>query len=273
MGVSVTMDPAPGFLEEHLPVPGYEPEKILGRNGCIVYLARHVASGEYAALLVGRFPDSVDALHRMYSRIAHPNIVRVLEVGEVGDQRFCAIEYLDNTLEQRLAESVVDPDDTLEFTASCLSAVAYARESGLLAATLEPRHILMKGQSPKLHCFSLTWEFTRNVGVSAFMAPEEPTVSSRRERLHAQTIDVYRLGAVAYAMLCGDPPVAFKSPRLAEQLHECRNATPRHLADYEVSPPRELCSLVMRCLERAPEKRYQSIGELDDAIETLRSGH
>ena len=95
------------------------------------------------------------------------------------------------------------------------------------------------------------------LGAPDYMAPEQ---ASGREGTVTRATDVYGLGAILYALITGRAPFGADSP--AETLAQVRNATPGPPSRRHSWIPRGLESIVLKCLEKEPERRYGSAAAL-----------
>jgi serine/threonine protein kinase len=91
------------------------------------------------------------------------------------------------------------------------------------------------------------------------MAPEQ---ASGRGGMVTSATDVYGLGAILYALITGRAPFGADSP--AETLAHVRNETPEPPSRRHPWLPRDLESIVLKCLEKEPERRYASAAALAD---------
>ena len=96
---------------EHSPIPGYEPIRVLGRNGAIVYLARSVRFDKPVVLQVWE-RYTLPTYEAAVVGLEHPHILRVLDVGEIGGHLYVALEYLDGVetlarLRQKLTQKII----------------------------------------------------------------------------------------------------------------------------------------------------------------------
>jgi serine/threonine-protein kinase len=80
--------------------------------------------------------------------------------------------------------------------------------------------------------------------------------------------DIYAFGAVAYWMLTGRPPFSADSA-VALMIDHVKTVPPRPSEICEVPIPAELDDVVMKCLEKDPDDRYQSVAELEDALRAV----
>ena len=101
-------------------------------------------------------------------------------------------------------------------------------------------------------------------GTPAYLSPEQAGGQGEPDARS----DVYSLGAVAYFLLTGRPPFAGRSgvKMLAAHLYETPAPPSAHRADV----PADLDAVVLRCLAKPPAERFQSVDELDAALDSLR---
>jgi serine/threonine-protein kinase len=196
---------------------------------------------------------------RLAARLAHPNVIRVYDVGEDGDRPFIAMEYVDGeTLADMLARrGPLPPEDVVELGVQACRGLAAAHEAGLVHRDVKPQNLLLgRDGLLKLGDFGVAFgtEATRLttagtvLGTAAYLAPEQ----ARGEDVTAAA-DVYALGAVLYELLTGRPP------RNPESLAEL--GRPAEIAPPAGAPP-ALSKIVMRCLAADPEDRPPSAAEL-----------
>jgi serine/threonine protein kinase len=265
---------ADGFLTEHVPVPGYEVVRCLGRNGAIVYLARQLSSGKQVALKVydHGFAESVQRDEATLARLAHPNILRVFEIGEVEGRVYTAVEYVRRTLADRLREGPLSAPQAAALTRTIALTLEYARDQGMTHLNLTPALILLTDEgAPKLFDFQQTevvehWDEQESVammGPPAYLAPED----LRRGRHGVSPMaDVYRVGAAMYTMLTGQPPFAGDLGEIVRAVLERPPKRPRELSSAVSTAIEAVC---MKCLEKRPERRYASLQELADDLGRL----
>jgi len=273
---------ADGFLTEHAPIPGYEVVRCLGRNGAIIYLARQLSSGKQVALKVcdpwPEFAESVQRHATLLARLDHPNILRVFEIGEVEGRVFVAMEYVGGrTLADRFREGPLPAPEAASLTRTIALTLEYARDRGVIYIDLTPGSILLTDEgAPKLSDIQLTevvehWPDDHGpsdtVAPVAFLAPEDLT--SERP-IVSPTTDVYRLGAVMYAMLTGQPPFAGAIGDIVRAVLERPPKPPREM---NAAVSRAVEAVCLKCLEKRPERRYASLRELaDDLGRPMKTG-
>jgi serine/threonine protein kinase len=228
-------------------------------------------------------------LFKSAAALNHPNLVSVHEVDEVGDFKFAALEWtegktLDHVIEtkglpwQLVADYLLQIIDALE---SC------SKSSRGLRPRIHPRCIIilasgtvklqelvpMHVRSSSVTGQDLTnsiqetnqvFPLEQSTDILAYLSPEELRAEDRDIRS-----DIFSLGALLYEAVSGHGLFAGESAETLKQaiLHE----DPTSLRKMAPSAPRSLETVVRRCVEKDREKRYQSFGELGEAIRRLRT--
>jgi eukaryotic-like serine/threonine-protein kinase len=261
-------------------LPGLVIKRELGRGGTgVVYLAweseleRHVA--------VKLFPrNSLVDPHarehwlceaRALSWVPHDHVVAIHRVGETEEWLWLVIEYVSGgTLKDRLTEPLPSRD-AARLTETIARAVGYFHTRGLSHLDLKPSNILLDGEpgapweivSPKISDFGIArlegepgaTETGANgpKGTPSYMAPEQVAA------LHGTigpAADIHALGALLYHLLTGRPP--FQGASSAETLDQVRNQDPVPPRRLNGRIPRDLETICLTCLEKAPKRRYES---------------
>lgn len=269
----------------HCPeMPGYEILGILGRGGMgVVYKARQKALNRVVALKmllhgvhadaaeVARFNFEAEALARLH----HPNIVEVYEVGWQRGQPFMALEFVEGgSLGDRLNDRPLPPRQAATIVLSLARALELIHRQGLIHRDIKPSNIFVQSGPPvvfKLGDFGLARIvgekplLTRTgfvVGTPEYMAPEQLLDPSDQVGPGA---DIYALGVVFYQLLAGRRP--FESAASLEVLEQVRSREPDRPARFNARVPRDLDVITLKCLEKAPSRRYITAGELADDLE------
>jgi hypothetical protein len=263
----------------------YEIVELLRSGGMAqVYRVRCLDTGAAAALkllpyqflsdrsLVQRFRDEVKLLRGL----DHPNIARVLDADEDLADHFLVLELADGW--QTAAGRALDAGE-LPRPLPVAEAVAIVRQACEALGYIHGRHLIHRDVKPgnlllfdgglvKLTDFGVAR--TREalsltltglaVGTPEYMAPEQ----AEGTRDLTPAADLYALGVVLYELLTGVSPFRRKTPLASAHAHLYdRPAPPRQLNE---AIPDALQAVVLRCLEKAPERRLRSARELYDAL-------
>src|SRR6516162_4967558 len=274
-------------------VPDYEIVEEVGRGGMgVVYKARQVSANRIVALKVIR-ADRLEqpspeerrkAVERFVTeaqaaaRLEHENIVSVYEVGEFGVRPFYSMRVVEgSSLHDLVKPSPLGSRRAAAYMATVARAVHEAHRHGILHRDLKPHNILVdaRGDRPLVADFGLAKllqggpEITRTgdvMGTPPYMSPEQAQGSASL----TVASDVYGLGATLYALLTGRPPIQGDDPvQTLRRVVEDEPAPPRTL---NPDVDRDLETICLKCLEKAPRKRYASAEELADRLQLFLEG-
>jgi serine/threonine-protein kinase len=268
----------------------------VGQGGMgIVFRAKQISLGrEVAIKMIQRNRLNSPEDHQRFlaeaeatARLEHPGIVQVYEVGEFEGTPYFSMQFIrGETLAQRLQNGPLPQRQTALLMAAVSRAIDYAHKQGILHRDIKPSNIILdEGGTVRVTDFGLAKFFGTNdnltrtgaiLGTPSYMSPEQ--ASGRSSQL-GPTSDVYSLGTVLYHLLTGRPPIVADSPlELALKVLEQEPVPPRVL---EPKIDRDLEMVVVRCLQKPPDLRYATAGDLADDLEaflrdepiTARSGH
>lgn len=214
------------------------------------------------------------------SRLNHPNIATVHDFDTAGELDFLVMEHIAGaSLDERLAHGPLAEKEAARLGQQLAEGLAAAHAAGVLHRDLKPANIrvtddgrlkildfgLAKLALPASATTSTESGSQQFVGTFPYMAPEQLL----GEKLDART-DIYAAGNVLYEMATGQRPFAEEQgSRLVEGiLHEAPQS-PRAL-NGKISSAFE--NVILKCLEKEPENRYQSAGELAVDLRRLGSG-
>jgi len=202
---------------------------------------------------------------RLAARLAHPNVVRVFDVGEDDGRPFIAMEYVEGeTLAELVAQRAPLPAvEAARLGTQMCAGLAAAHAAGLVHRDVKPQNLLLRTDGVlKLGDFGIAagHDGTRLtlagtvLGTAGYLAPEQ----ARGEEVTAAA-DIYAVGAVLYELLTGEPS------RTAGSLAELGSEDgfgPPDLGARVPSAPRELVAAVNACLSARPEDRPPSAAAL-----------
>ena len=241
-------DPTMTALNPGARLGPYQVESKIGEGGMgEVFRAVDTRLGRPVAIkfVNERFNDRFAREARAIASLNHPNICTLYDVGP----NYLVMEVLEGeTLAARLKAGPLPEDQAIRYASQIASALAAAHERGIVHRDLKPGNIMIGKSGVKVLDFGLaTWEGDDSltgsrmvIGTPAYMAPEQ-----REGKPSDARTDIYSFGRVFYEMLTG------------------ARATP----DRKPVPSKALESIVSRCLEAEPARRWQSAVELESALE------
>lgn len=243
-----------------------------------VYLARHAVLGRTVVLKVLQAALARDTEQRerfrreaeAAARLSHPGICAITDTGSVGDIEYLVMaHYAGGSLGDRLARHrTLAPAAAAAIAAQVASALDYAHRHGVIHRDIKPDNILFdEDGNAALTDFGIaTARFHgrltavgRAMGTPHYMAPEQAM-----GRLVDGRSDLYAVGLVLYEMLVGQPPFQGDDSYSVgyKQVHEM----PVPPMERKPDVPEALNAIVMRCLAKAPNDRYDRGFELADAL-------
>lgn len=272
--------------------PRYRIESLLGRGGMgLVYKAEDIELGRTVALKLVR-PELTlddDAMRRfkqellLASRVTHPNILRIHDLGEVEGVKFISMAYVEGMdLHHVLKQQGRLPvEQTLKIARELAAALDAAHTEGVIHRDLKPQNVLVDsegrayvsdfGLAKSLEADSGMMTRTGEVlGTPRYMSPEQVEGKPADHRS-----DIYSLGLILYEMATGDTP--FPAESAAQMMVQRLTVTPKDPKRLNPEIPVYLSNIIMRCLAVDPARRYQSAREicadLDSAhaTKTMRS--
>ncbi|ADB18547.1 serine/threonine protein kinase [Pirellula staleyi DSM 6068] len=243
-------------------------EKMLGRGGMgAVYVGRHIESEERVAVKVlvpmladdepfrERFKGEVEAL----KKLLHPNIVRLQGYGEDEGHLYYVMELVEGkSLQEELsAGRRFNWREVTRIGVEIARALKHAHDRGIVHRDLKPANLMLdKSDQVKLTDFGIAKLYGNTsmtsdgsvMGTADYMAPEQAEGKNTTSRC-----DLYSLGSVLHALLCGKPP--FHGRSLPEVLERLRKEPPIPIRRLAPDTPEELESIILQLLEKDPSKR------------------
>jgi serine/threonine protein kinase/tetratricopeptide (TPR) repeat protein len=255
----------------------YRIEGLLGQGGMgRVYKAYDKDLDRTVALKVVRqgVMGETDALKRfkqelvLASKISHKNILRIHDMGEVGEVKFITMAYVEgHDLHGILRDNPKLPlDRILKYAVQLAEALAAAHAEGVVHRDLKPQNILVnKDDQIFVSDFGLAKSFeegaigmTRTgafLGTPRYMSPEQVEGKPADQRS-----DLYAYGLILYEMVTGDVP--FTGETTLKVMYQRIQEKPKSPKLLNPSLPNWLVRLIMRCLEKDAASRYQNAYEI-----------
>jgi serine/threonine protein kinase/tetratricopeptide (TPR) repeat protein len=266
----------------------YEILEEIGRGGMgVIYRARQQHSRRIVAVkrILAHEVNSHEALVRFrreaeaVASLDHPNILPIYEVSENEEGLpFFSMKYATGGSLRAAASALrAEPRECVRLMAKVARAIAYAHGKGVLHRDVQPGNILLDGNGePMVSDFGLAkWldqnsDLTRTLetlGTPGYIAPEQ--TEGPADKL-TSAADIYSLGAILFYLLAGRPP--FVGANVLVVIHHAAVTPAPRLRSLAPSLDRDLETIVARCLEREPETRYRTAGELAVDLERWLEG-
>ena len=264
----------------------YRVGREVGRGGmAVVYDAEDLRTGERVALKVLKPGSALDKsnISRFYSEIEslqkldHPNVVRVLGVGEAAGHHFYAMKFIDGRgLDRMVNECKQDLRRTVAWVRDMARALHSAHDRGIVHRDVKPGNILVAregrafltdfGLALRDRAVRVTMSGT-TLGTPNFMSPEQ--ARGERNRLDRRT-DVYSLGATLYNLTTGRVPYWENTPELVVQ--KILNEDPKLPSSLNPSIDKALQTIILKAMDKEPVNRYTSAAEMADDLQRWLAG-
>jgi tetratricopeptide (TPR) repeat protein len=222
--------------------------------------------------------------------LQHPHIVPVLAAGEMDGLPWFTMPFVEGeSLRQRLARGPLPISETIGILREVAKALAYAHERGVVHRDIKPDNVLITGGTAVVTDFGIAKALSASrtaadagvtrgsltqvgtsIGTPVYMAPEQAAADPNTDA----RADLYSFGCMAYELLAGRPPFVGLAPQKLLAAH--MGERPQSVAELRRDTPPLLAELVMRCLEKEPERRPANAADVVRVLElatTTSSGN
>lgn len=210
------------------------------------------------------------------SAIDHPNIGGIHEIDETedGDLFIVMAYYEGETLKQKIARGSIPDEEAIDIGIQIARGMARAHATGIIHRDLKPGNIIITTDGTAkiidfgLAKFSAGLRLTRtatSLGTVAYMAPEQ----LRAEEVGPQA-DIWSLGVILYEMVTGKFP--FRGEFETALMYSIANELPVPISSFRDDVPEGLQVTMLRCLEKDPAARCQSMAEVERFLRETREG-
>lgn len=267
--------------------------KLLGSGGMgEIYLADDTQLDRTVAIKVlpaevASDKDRMSALIReakAASAIDHPNIVHVYEINQTDDINFIAMQYVEGeTLANKINGKPLEIAEFLKIAIQITDGIAEAHARGIVHRDLKPANIMISNKGyAKLLDFGLariskipessefsqiqTWTKTEPgiiAGTISYMSPEQ----ALGKKIDHRT-DIFSMGIVFYEMVTGRRPFSGSNP--TETIDKIVHSQPESIARLNYNVPQELERIIRKCMEKDPDRRYQSAADILIDLKNLK---
>ena len=217
--------------------------------------------------VIARFKQEI----KLTRKIKHKNVARIFDLGEVGGYKFISMEYIDghSLKDVILSRGPFSLPLAIHVFRQVLAGLAAAHEEGIVHRDIKPQNIMV---SRDFTAYVLDFGIARSlesedlfsvgvlVGSPAYMSTEQVL---RKEIDHRS--DVYSLGVLLFELLGGRPPFTARSLVAAANKHVTEQ--PPDVRTLRPEVPEWMAKMILRCMEKQPEARYQSVEEMLREIE------
>lgn len=249
----------------------YYDTKYLGEGGFAwVYSATRSKDGKKIAIKIPKIEkkDYGEIFVKEVSnwdRLKHPNIVEIYKVNIV-EIPFIELELCEGSL----AEKNQELNNALNIVIDVANGLRYAHSKRIIHGDIKPSNILMKEGVAKISDWGLSQiKFDESVSIHGFTpqyaAPEQ--LSSRLFGKSDERTDIYQLGCVFYTLITGHPPFG---DEITDLYDSKLNKVPTSPSEIR-SISKNIEKIIMKCIERRKENRYQNISEILFDLENVNN--
>ncbi len=261
----------------------YELLELIGVGGMAdIYRARDVQEDRIVAvkILKTEFAGSEEFLRRFRNEskaialLSHPKIVKIYDVGFTDKVQFIVMEYVDGiTLTDYIEQQgVLKWRDAVHFTVQVLRALQHAHDRGIVHRDVKSSNVmLLRDGTIKVMDFGIA-RFNREnnktmsektLGSVHYISPEQARGDITDERS-----DIYSVGVALYEMLTGRKPFDGDTPVAIALKHMQSN--PKRPTEINETIPEGLEQIVLRAMQKEPQARYQTAGEMISDLEDFK---
>ena len=261
----------------------YELLELIGVGGMAdIYRARDIEEDRIVAvkILKTEFAGSDEFLRRFRNEskaialLSHPNIVKIYDVGFTEKVQFIVMEYVDGiTLTDYIEQQgLLKWRDAVHFVVQILRALQHAHDRGIVHRDVKSQNVMLLNDGTiKVMDFGIA-RFNREnnktmsektIGSVHYISPEQARGDITDERS-----DIYSVGVALYEMLTGKKPFDGDTPVAIALMH--MQSTPAKPTDINSTIPEGLEQIVLRAMQKEPNARYQTAGEMIKDLEEFK---
>ncbi len=205
------------------------------------------------------------------SALNHPNVATIYEIDEAEGESFIVMEYVEGRTLRESREGLSARQVT-DIGIQLAEGLAAAHEKGIVHRDVKPENVMLRKDGraqlmdfglAKLRGVSKLTKTGSTIGTIAYMSPEQVQGIETDHRT-----DIFSLGVLLYELLTGELP--FKGGHEAAVMYEIVNVEPAPLSSVKEGIDPELQRIIMKCLEKDRDERYQTVKEVAVDLKRLR---
>ena len=209
-------------------------------------------------------------------KIRHGNVCQMFDLNEEQGIHYITMEYVRGEDLKKLIRKMgqLSVGQVIPIAKQVCDGLAEAHRLGVVHRDLKPQNIMLDEEgNARIMDFGIARSITGKgitgagvmIGTPEYMSPEQGEVKEVDQRS-----DIYSLGVILYEMVTGRVPFEGETPLGIAMKH--KSEMPKHPKELNAQVPDDLNLVILKCLEKDKEKRYQSAGEVRSELEKIEKG-
>jgi eukaryotic-like serine/threonine-protein kinase len=277
--------PAPGDELVGKSLGPYRLERLLGQGGYAWVFLGRTSDGDPAAVKVLKPRYAGDPQFELRFRnesqtaakLQHPNIIRIRSVGKEGRTVYFVMDYCPDSLGARLGrEGPLAETAILPIALDVVRALGFAHTQGIIHRDIKPDNVLLRddggavltdfGIARAVSGYLASTGHNMTIGTPQYLSPEQAQGRPLDPR-----VDFYALGVTLYKAACGEVP--FNAGDWFELARMHVEDPPPSLRRKQPAISKRFERIVVKCLAKHPDDRYQTAAELEaDLLDVTQGG-
>ncbi len=210
---------------------------------------------------------------RAAAALNHSNIATIYSIEEIDSQTFIVMELIDGVeLKDKINSGLMKVDDAIDVIIQIAEGLGKAHEKGVIHRDIKSSNIMITKDGKvkimdfglaKLTDISVITVKGTTLGTAAYMSPEQ---AQGKSSTHLS--DIWSLGVVSYEIITGELP--FRAEHAAAWTYVILNDEPTPPSTIDKRIPQQFDSVILKMLEKEPERRYQHVQELIEKLNELK---